>query len=483
MFSPMSALTLTAGADIGYMVDSAMLPDSDSYDMVQERARARAAGAFKMDYTATLSLGGETAFCGYDGLADSGQVLALLKDGAQVESLAEGEEGVIVLNQTPFYAESGGQAGDSGYLNGNAARFEVRDCLKDSGHHLHLGLLLSGSVRVGDTLGGQVDADVRQATALNHSATHLLHAALRELLGDHVQQKGSLVDGERLRFDFSHFEAVSATELKAIEQLVNTQIRANTPVATQVCDMETAQELGAMALFGEKYGSEVRVLSMGTDAFSVELCGGTHVERTGDIGLLRIVSESGIASGVRRIEAVTGARALAACDQADTLVANAAKLVKANRDNLGDKLTQLVAQNRQLEKDLAALKAKLASATSGDLVSQAVEIEGLKVLAINLEGVDAKSLRDTADQLKNKLGSAVVLLAAVENDKVALVAGVTKDATARIKAGDLMRHVASQLGGKGGGRPDMAQGGGTQVDAVDAVLGAVPDWVAAQLVG
>ncbi len=451
--------------------------------MDEQRARARAAGAFKVDYSSALKLDGGTDFRGYETLTESGKVVALLKEGAQVDALNEGEEGVIVLDQTPFYAESGGQVGDTGYLSAEGSRFEVRDCAKDSGHHLHIGVVLAGEIKVGDTLQGRVDNEVRQATALNHSATHLLHAALRQVLGDHVNQKGSLVDSERLRFDFSHFEAVKPEELKAVEQLVNAQIRANTAVETQVCDMDAAKEKGAMALFGEKYGDRVRVLSMGTDNFSVELCGGTHVARTGDIGLLRLTSESGIAAGVRRIEGVTGVRALAAFDDLETLVDRAAKLVKANRDNLADKLEQLVSHNRQLEKDLTALKSKLASAASGDLVSRAQEIDGIKVLAINLEGADAKSLRDSADQLKNKLGTAVVLLAAVEGDKVSLVAGVTKDATERLKAGDLIKHVAPQLGGKGGGRPDMAQGGGSDVAALDGVLAAVPNWVKEQLSG
>ncbi|HSX52512.1 MAG TPA: DHHA1 domain-containing protein, partial [Cellvibrio sp.] len=318
--------------------------------------------------------------------------------------------------------------------------------------------------------------NVRQATALNHSATHLMHAALRKILGEHVTQKGSLVDSERLRFDFSHFEAVSSEQLKAIEALVNDQIRANSAVATELCNMEAAKAKGAMALFGEKYGDTVRVLTMG-DGFSVELCGGTHVNRTGDIGLFRIVSESGVAAGVRRIEAITGAAALALFDQVEALVDTAGRSLKASRDTLIDKLDVLVAQNRKLEKDLAALKTKLATAGSGDVLSQAVDIAGIKVLALNLEGADAKSLRDTADQFKNKLGSAVVLLAAVEDGKVALIAGVTQDVTNKVKAGDLMGYVAGQLGGKGGGRPDMAQGGGTNVAGLEAALASVVPWV------
>jgi len=345
---------------------------------------------------------------------------------------------------------------------------------------LHIGQVLHGALRVGDVLEAEVNADVRGATALNHSATHLLHAALREVLGTHVTQKGSLVDSERLRFDFSHFDAVTPEELHAIESLVNEQIRANTLVQTELCDMDTAREKGALALFGEKYGDEVRVLTMG-DGFSVELCGGTHVERTGDIGLLRIVSESGIASGVRRIEALTGAGALARFDQVEALLDNAAGILKTRPGELPEKLQQLMNQNRKLDKELAALKAKLATAGTGDLLSSAQEVNGIKVLALNLAGADAKSLRESMDQLKNKLGSSVVALAAVEDGKVALVTGVSKDVTDRIRAGDLMRHLAPMIGGKGGGRPDMAQGGGTDPSGLDAALASVVPWVQEQL--
>ncbi|WP_041523098.1 alanine--tRNA ligase [Gilvimarinus agarilyticus] len=444
--------------------------------MTAQRERARAAGQFKVDYTqAALDLPA-TEFTGYTGLSGESTVLAVLREGAAVDSAKEGDDVALVLDQTPFYAESGGQAGDSGYLESEGVRFEVRDCIKQGSHFLHIGRLLHGELSQGDTLRGQVDANIRSATALNHSATHLLHAALRTVLGEHVTQKGSLVDSERLRFDFSHFEGVTATELKAIEALVNDQVLANTAVKTELCDMETAKARGAMALFGEKYGTEVRVLSMG-DGFSVELCGGTHVQRTGDIGLMRITSESGIASGVRRIEAVTGRRALALFDQLDARLQQAASVVKAGPDTLIDKLEQLAQQNRKLEKDLAALKSKLATAGSRDLVAEAVEVEGIKVLAVKLEGADAKSLRDSVDQMKNKLGSSVVLLACEEGGKIALVAGVSKDVTDRIRAGDLMRHVASLVGGKGGGRPDMAQGGGSDVAALEGALASVAGWV------
>ena len=456
--------------------------DVAGYDaaMTEQRNRARAAGSFKVDYTAAGLDLPATEFLGYNSLAEQGKVVALLKDGAKVERLEEGDDGVVVLDQTPFYAESGGQAGDTGYLSMGVNRLEVRDCHKQSSSNLHVVRVLVGAINVGDELLAVVDSNVRQATALNHSATHLLHAALRQVLGEHVSQKGSLVDSERLRFDFSHFEGISAEQLKQIETLVNDQVRANSHVATELCDMEQAKAKGAMALFGEKYGDSVRVLTMG-DGFSVELCGGTHVKRTGDIGLLRITSESGVAAGVRRIEAVTGARALALFDKVEELVDISARTLKASRDNLAEKLEQLVAQNRKLEKDLAALKTKLATAGSVDLLGQAQDVAGIKVLVLNLEGADSKSLRDSVDQFKNKLGTSVVLLAAVEDDKVALVAGVTQDATGKVKAGDLMRFVAEQLGGKGGGRPDMAQGGGTDVAALDAALESVLPWVKSQL--
>ncbi|MBB3168014.1 alanine--tRNA ligase [Simiduia aestuariiviva] len=456
--------------------------DMDGYEsaMDAQRQRARAAGSFKVDYSASLQLDGQTEFTGYRDLQSNCRVVALLKEGESVNQLSAGDRAVIVLEQTPFYAESGGQVGDTGYLRAPGMTFEVQDCTKQGGHHLHIGVLHEGSVSVGDNLHGEVDPDVRQATALNHSATHLLHAALRQVLGEHVTQKGSLVDAERLRFDFSHPEAVQPAQLKIIEQLVNAQVRLNSDVTTDVCDMETAKAKGAMALFGEKYGDSVRVLTMGA-GFSVELCGGTHVQRTGEIGLFRIVAETGIASGVRRIEAVTGAAALAQVEHQTDLIVNLAGLLKTGADQVQEKTEQLLNSHKTLEKELAAAKAKLATLASGDLISQAVDVQGLKLLAVQLEGVDSKSLRDTVDQLKNKLGTAVVLLATVEGDKVALVAGVTKDATARVKAGDLMRHAAGLLGGKGGGRPDMAQGGGSDVAALPAMLASIPEWLAQQL--
>lgn len=456
--------------------------DEEGYEtaMAEQRARARAAGAFKVDYTAGLKIEGATEFTGYQQLSDNCQVVGLYKDGAEVESLAEGDEGVVVLSQTPFYAESGGQIGDCGLLSGDTGRFEVRDCTKQGDNHLHMGVVLQGAIAKGDKLDAQVDASIRQATALNHSATHLLHAALREILGDHVTQKGSLVDSERLRFDFSHFEGVSAQELKSIEQRVNGQILANSAVVTDVCDMDTAQEKGAMALFGEKYGDEVRVLSMG-EGFSVELCGGTHAERTGDIGQIRILTESGVASGVRRIEAITGIKALNHFDQTEALLSEVGQLVKARPDNLSEKVGQLVIQNRSLEKELAQLKAKLASAASGDLVNQAVDVGGVKVLASQLEGADMKSLDNAVAQLRDKLGSCVVLLASPAGEKINLIATVSQDVQAKVAAGNLIKYFAPLVGGKGGGKPDKAKGAGTDVAALPSALESVAGWVKDQL--
>ncbi len=448
--------------------------------MAEQRARARAAGKFKVDYSAAGLDLPATEFLGYSHMQHQGKVVALIKDGKKVERLEAGDEGALVLDKTPFYAESGGQAGDCGYLELGSNRIEVGDCQKQGASHLHIVKVLEGAVSIGDVLTARVDANVRQATALNHSATHLMHAALRKVLGEHVTQKGSLVDSERLRFDFSHFEPVSREQLKTIESLVNQQILANTSVETELCDMNAAKAKGAMALFGEKYGDTVRVLSMGV-GFSVELCGGTHVKRTGDIGLFRIISETGVAAGVRRIEAVTGQGALSRFDQVETILDLASGSLKSSRDNFLEKLESLVAQNRKLEKDLANLKTKLATSTGGDLLSQAQDIGVGKLLVLNLDGADAKSLRDIADQYKQKLGSAVVLLSTVEDGKVSLVASVTPDLVGKIKAGDLVGHVAKQIGGKGGGRPDMAQGGGTDVAQLTAALDSVNAWVNSHL--
>jgi len=438
-------------------------------EMEAQRVRARSASSFGLDYNTLVKVDVATEFTGYKATSGSAKIVAIYKDGQSVDVLSEGEEAVIVLNQTPFYAESGGQIGDSGYLQAGASRFDVRDTTKTGGAFLHHGVLASGSLLVGAPVDTHVDAEVRHATALNHSATHLLHAALRQVLGEHVQQKGSLVDSQRLRFDFSHFEAIKPEQLKALEDIVNAEIRKNSEVATEETDIETAKQKGAMALFGEKYGDNVRVLSMGGD-FSVELCGGIHANRTGDIGLLKIISEGGVASGVRRIEAVTGAAALAYLNAAEEQLKEAANLVKGSRDNLIDKLSAVLERNRLLEKQLEQLQAKAASAAGDDLSASALDVKGVKVLAVRLDGQDGKALLALVDQLKNKLGRAVILLGSVHEDKVVLVAGVTKDLTGQLKAGDLMKQAAAAVGGKGGGRPDMAQGGGTDAGALDAAL-------------
>lgn len=443
-------------------------------EMEAQRERARSASAFGMDYNSLVKVDVATEFLGYQATMAQAKVVALYKDGQAVEQLHEGDEGVVVLDRTPFYAESGGQIGDAGYLQAADVRFDVRDTTKTAGAFLHHGVVATGALRVGAEVEAQVDAEVQHATSLNHSATHLLHAALRQVLGDHVQQKGSLVDSQRLRFDFSHFEAVKPEQLKALEDIVNREVRKNSEVQTEETDIETAKRKGAMALFGEKYGDSVRVLSMGGD-FSVELCGGIHAKRTGDISLFKIISEGGVASGVRRIEAITGAAALAYLNAAEEQVKEAAQLVKGNRDNLIDKLAAVLERNRQLEKQLEQLQAKAASAAGDDLSNAAVEVKGAKVLAARLDGQDGKALLALVDQLKNKLGHAVILLGSEHEGKVVLVAGVTKDLSGQLKAGDLMKQAAAAVGGKGGGRPDMAQGGGVDVAALDSALAlAVP---------
>ncbi|ABY99869.1 alanine--tRNA ligase [Pseudomonas putida] len=443
-------------------------------EMDAQRERARSASAFGMDYNSLVKVDSATEFLGYDATEAQGKIIALYKDGQAVDQLGEGEQGVVVLDRTPFYAESGGQVGDTGFLQAGAARFDVRDTTKTGGAFLHHGVVASGALVIGSPVEAKVDADVQHATSLNHSATHLLHEALRQVLGEHVQQKGSLVDSQRLRFDFSHFEALKPEQIKQLEDIVNREVRKNTAVETELTDIETAKAKGAMALFGEKYGDTVRVLSMGGD-FSVELCGGIHAKRTGDISLFKIISEGGVASGVRRIEAVTGAAALAYLNAAEEQVKEAAQLVKGNRDNLIDKLSAVLERNRQLEKQLEQLQAKAASAAGDDLSNAAVEVKGAKVLAARLDGQDGKALLALVDQLKNKLGHAVILLGSEHEGKVVLVAGVTKDLSSQLKAGDLMKQAAAAVGGKGGGRPDMAQGGGVDVAALDQALAlAVP---------
>lgn len=448
--------------------------------MEQQRERARSASQFGKDYNHDLVVSEKSEFTGYEHFTDQAKVIALFnRHNEAVDVLQQGEAGIVALDRTPFYAESGGQVGDSGVLTlDTEAQFDVTDTQKAGQAHALIGKVVTGSLRRGDTVSAQVNQARRQATALNHSATHLLHAALRKLLGEHVTQKGSLVDAEKLRFDFSHYEALSAAQLNQIEDLVNEQIRANHVVKTRLMNFEDARKIGAMALFGEKYSDEVRVLSMGE--FSLELCGGTHVNRTGDIGLFKIITEGGIASGVRRIEAVTGERAVQRVHQGEQLLMGIAAVVKSGRDDVGERIQQMVDRSRQLEKEVEQLKAKMASTAGSDLAAQAQQVNGVNILAARLDGVDAKSLRDTVDQLKQKLGSAAIVLATVSGDKVSLIAGVTKDATATIKAGELVNHVASQVGGKGGGRPDMAQAGGNNPAALDAALDSVVDWVKQQ---
>lgn len=443
-------------------------------EMNAQRERARSASSFGLDYNSLIKVDVPTVFSGYDSNHGNGTVVAIYKAGEAVQELKEGEEGVVILDQTPFYGESGGQVGDRGYLLAGGSRFDVRDTTKTGGAFLHHGVAVLSDLKVGAQVSAVVDASLQQATSLNHSATHLLHAALRQVLGDHVQQKGSLVDSQRLRFDFSHFEAIKPEQIKALEDIVNAEIRKNTPVQTEEMPIDEARKKGAMALFGEKYGDTVRVLTMGGD-FSVELCGGIHAKRTGDIGVMKITSEGGVASGVRRIEAITGAAALAYLNQAEEQLKEAAQLVKGSRDNLIDKLGAVLERNRLLEKQLEQLQAKAASAAGDDLSASAIEVKGAKVLAARLDGMDGKALLALVDQLKNKLGQGVILLGGVHEDKVVLVAGVTKDLSARLKAGDLMKQAAAAVGGKGGGRPDMAQGGGVDAGALDAALAlAVP---------
>lgn len=452
--------------------------DMEGYEacMEEQRKRARSASQFGLDYSDSIRVEGSTEFCGYEHLENQASVVALYSAGEAVDSVGADAEVVVILDNTSFYAESGGQVGDSGYLHTDSAKIEIIDCRKAGDHHMHIGRVISGELSVGEQVSTSVDASVRQATALNHSATHLLHAALQQVVGDHVQQKGSLVNSERLRFDFSNNEAVSTQQIRQIEHLVNREILRNTAVTTEVMSMDDAVEKGAMALFGEKYGDSVRVLSMGGD-FSVELCGGTHAARTGDIGLVRITAESSVASGVRRIEAVTGAKAVEHCDELQDTIADVASAVRASGTNVADKVRQVLDDNRRLQKEIDALKSKLANASGTDLMAGLQQINGVGVLATVVEGADAKSLRGVADQVRAKLQSGVFLLAAVEGDKAALVAGVTNDLTDKIKAGDLLKFVTAQVDGKGGGRADMAQGAAGNVTALPQALESVYSWV------
>ncbi|HEY1283034.1 MAG TPA: alanine--tRNA ligase, partial [Steroidobacteraceae bacterium] len=468
-------LTADVARERGFGIDQAGFDAA----MEEQRKKAQQAGKFKVDLTGT-SIDSRTLFQGYEGLDADGRVVALLKDGKAVEKLNSGEQGEVVLDRTPFYAEAGGQVGDAGELSGPGIRFIVEDTQKRGAAHSHIGRVLEGRIALGDQLGAHVDGKRRRSTALNHTATHLLHAALRHVLGTHVQQKGSLVAPDRLRFDFSHFQALTPDELRQIEHLVNEQIRRNEPAETKVMNYEGAVASGAMALFGEKYEKDVRVLRIGD--FSMELCGGTHVARAGDIGFFKIISEGGVAAGVRRVEALTGDGALEYVEQNESLIKEVAALVRGSREELGDKVRDALERIRQMEKEIRTLKDKLASGKGTDLASGAVDIHGVKVVATKVDGADAGALRNAVDQLKDRLKSAVVVLASVEGpSKVVLVAGVTKDLIARIKAGELVGSVAAQVGGRGGGRPDFAQAGGSDPAALDAALAAVESFVRTKL--
>jgi alanyl-tRNA synthetase len=458
--------------------------DLEGFDkaMAEQKDQSRLHSQFESgDNVIQLQDMQKTEFKGYESLAEDCHVISILKDGDEVDELNAGEEAIIILNHTPFYGESGGQVGDTGELLAGDNRFLVNDTQKQSDVFLHIGKLETGSLKTGDKIYAHVNEQRRQAIKLNHSATHLMHEALRAVLGDHVQQKGSLVDSEKLRFDFSHFQPMTDTEIRQIEGLVNDEIRMNLETKAQLMSIEDAKETGAMMLFGEKYGSTVRVLSIGSD--SVELCGGTHVERAGDIGLFKIVLETGVAAGVRRIEALTGEAAMQRFYDDEDQLDQLASLVKAGRDDVIHKIEQMQQNQRKLEKELEQLKSKMASQAGGDLASQAIDIDGIKVLAAMLEGADVKTLRDTVDQLKNKLSQAIVVLASSAEGKVSIIAGVSKAETAKIRAGDVVNMVAQQCGGKGGGRPDMAQAGGNQPENLPEALNSVAEWVKGQLSG
>lgn len=456
--------------------------DMDGFDaaMSVQKDQARAASNFGSVAKLEIASGEATDFIGYEKLQGTAKLLAIFSDSKEVDSANEGDEVLLLLDSTPFYGESGGQVGDTGLLTNENASFEVLDTQKQGDAFVHRGVLRSGSLSVGEQLSAAVAEQARAAITLNHSATHLMNAALRSVLGDHVLQKGSLVDADRLRFDFSHTAPVSSEELRSIENQVNAEVLKNSPVGKEILPIEKAQEKGALALFGEKYGDEVRVVTMGGD-YSVEFCGGTHVQRTGDIGLFKIVSETGISSGVRRIEAVTGKGALALIEKEEQTLRRVCEIVKSNSDDLLDKVQALANNTKSLEKQLEQLKSKMASSAGSDLASQAEEIAGVKVLVAVVEGFNSKTLRDTADQLKNKLGSAVVVLMTAAEGKVSIVAGVSKDLVGKVKAGDLANMVAVQVGGKGGGRPDMAMAGGSDASAIPAAAASIKPWLEERL--
>jgi len=456
--------------------------DMEGFDkaMTEQRERARAASKFEMDAMTFPEIEEVTEFYGYEELTGEATVKAIYTDGQLVNQLKTGEQGGVILDSTPFYAESGGQVGDCGEISANGMCFDVHDTKKQAKAHIHLGKVMEGEISMGQTVTAQVNGKTRMDTVRNHSATHLLHAALRAVLGDHVQQKGSLVAPDRLRFDFSHGEPLTREEIWKIESMVNQVILRNFPTKVEVMPLDQALESGAMSLFGEKYGDEVRVLTIG-GKFSVELCGGTHVKRSGDIGLFKIINETGIAAGIRRIEAVSGYASVNLVNHYDYSLAQIAHILKVDRDNVEVRLNQLLEKNKKLEKEVEQYKNKLASSFGDDMVSEAVDINGIKVIAKHLENADPKTLRNTVDQLKNKLGSAALVLATVKDSKVSLVAGVTKDVTGSIKAGELVNFVAQQVGGKGGGRPDMAEAGGNDPSQLDTALAGVEGWIREQL--
>jgi alanyl-tRNA synthetase len=468
-------LTADIARERGLVVDQ----DGFEQSMAVQRKKAKAASKFGVSMGEGIETDAETAFLGYEGTEATSEIVALFADGQPVEKLSVGEDGAVILSSTPFYAESGGQIGDAGILKAGDHSFTVVDTQKSGNASVHYGSVQAGEVAVGDQVEAHVDAERRQAIRLNHSATHLMHAALRKVLGEHVQQKGSLVAPDRLRFDFSHYEPVSKEQLAEIEAIVNDEIRRNAPALIQHMSYDAALEYGAMALFGEKYGDEVRVLNFGD--FSIELCGGTHVDRTGDIGVFKITHETGIASGVRRIEAVTGEGALDWIEAHENALDQIAGLLKSQPDQAASKVEQLLKRNKELEKELAAAKQALVTGSAGDRSDDVKEIDGIKVLATRIDGADAKTLRDAVDRFKDKLENAVVVIGSVDDGVVRLAAGVTKNNTDRIKAGELIKPVAEQVGGKGGGRPDFAQAGGNNPGALDAALDSVSDWVAQQL--
>jgi alanyl-tRNA synthetase len=451
-------------------------------EMAAQRQRAREAGKFAVDYNSIVKVDSETQFDGYDATQGQGQIVAIYKDGVQVDEVVEGDEALIVLNQTPFYAESGGQIGDTGIFKNETGIFEVQDTKKSGNAFVHQGIVTVGNLKATQSVEAIVKADIRDATARNHSATHLLHAALRQILGEHVQQKGSLVASDLLRFDFANDQPVSFEQLQQVERLVNLEIIANTAVSTELLGIEAAKDKGAMMLFGEKYGDEVHVLSMGSlkddKNFSIELCGGIHVKRTGDIGLFKITSEGGVAAGVRRIEAVTGTKALEVVQKVDADILHINDLLKAQKDQTVEKVEAAVENAHQLQKQIEQLNQKLANFQASDLINRVTEIAGRQTLIATVQGQDAKSVRHLHDSVKSKLENAVIVLAGVEGDKVSLIASVAKDFTANLKAGDIIKHLATELGGKGGGKPDLAQGGAPLNEKFEQVMTDLTAWLA-----